>query len=267
MTNGFEFKAATPSLHKWLEYDIAIPGRLNHAKLLSTMGQLSAFNGDAEKAVDYFDHAIAQFKQLSDQKMAQKDIEQTLVYRLIASMDQLNTANANDWRSNITTHTEQIKALAVSGSLERYQHHTFLRGLIHAPDTFTDTIKNYLSHEAQWVIGEGHPWQWINAYRGWLFALQGQVNKASEYFEIAIEQTQTDSSGITIQWIGAVITTLANKLNVTTDKLLEVDIESLSKQLANAPVDALQIWQQEQNGESHQKTLARIQTLVPFNFH
>lgn len=253
MTNGFEFNAATPTLNKWLEYDIAIPGRLNHAKLLSTMGQLSAFNGDAEEAVDYFDQAIAEFKQLSDQKVTQKDIQQTQIYRRIASMDQLNTPNANDWQSNIITDDKQVRALAVSGSLERYQHHTFLRGLIHAPDTFSETIKNYLLHEAKWDFGDGHPWPWINAYRGWLFALQGQKNKAKEYFEIAIEQTQDEFSGVTIQWIGAVIATLADKLNVTDNKASSFDIEQLSKQLANAPIDALQTFQNERKPESHQE--------------
>lgn len=266
MTNGFEFKAATPSLQKWLEYNVAIPGRLNHAKLLSTMGQLSAFNSDSKKAVDYFNQAIAQFKQLSHQQMAQKDIRQTQTYHSIASMDQLNTTNANEWQSNIIIDPQQIKSLAVSGSLERYKHHTFLRGLIHAPDTFAETIKTYLSNETQWEIGDSHPWQWINAYRGWLFFLQGDRNKAKEYFHIAVEQT-LDSKGVTIEWIGAVIATLSDKLEVTENLSSSFDLEKLHKKIPNAPLDVLDTWQCETAIETHQQILLRLKNLVPFNFH
>lgn len=266
MTNGFEFNASTQTLKKWLNFNVAIPGLLNHAKILSTLGQLFAFNGQLEKAVEYFDRAINQFKALSDQKMASKDIEQTKTYRTIALMDQLNLINANNWQSLLLTNSKEVRRLATSGNLERYQHHVFLRGLLHVPETFSNTIEDYLSSEEGWQIGDGHPWPLINAYRGWLFVLQGKSQKAKEYFEIATEQC-VESDGITIHWIGAVIATLSDKLRGTQNLSKTFNLNIFKQELKKAPVESLREWQANALNETHGQRLARLQTLLPFNFH
>ena len=270
-TNNFEFSAAQAQLEKWIGYDIAIPGLLNHAKLHSALGQLHAFQGQSEKAIAYFDKAIALFKTLSNPEAAQRDIAQTSVYKLIAQMDstQAWAQSFEAWQNKQAKNTKQ---LARSGHNERYTQHTLLRGFICNPETFQSQIQEYLSIHNEWQADQDHPWPWINAYRGWLCVLNGQADRAQPLFTEAVNACTNPDNGITIRWIGAVICALAKRLNLelkhlNTNPLSDDYLAPLAQESAQLPMASLRDWSEQSDTAAHQENLKMLKTLVPFNFH
>ena len=279
-SNNFEFDIAQQVINSWQNEVIAIPGLVNYAKLQSTTGQLLAFQQKPKEAIQYFDQAIHYFKQVSDPHQAQKDIQQCSTYKLIAIMDDCNngeefyplfwqTMGVNDLTKTLTS---TRKFACLNDPLDRssaYQHHLLLRAFVYFPQAFKKEIQSYLDNKDQWLINENHPWEWISAYRGWLLSMNGQQKSAQAQFEWAIEHCLADKKNITIQWLGQVITVLANKLQLNVDQtaLNPLNQKLLQDYLNHAPHNKLSHWIKDESNSQHSQLITELKNCSPFNFH
>lgn len=95
-THLYDFASTEPLLQQWLDYPVAVPGLLNHAKLHSTRGQLLAFQGKNDDALAAFEQALQAFGRLSDDQQSKREIQQTSLYRavLLQDMQHANSAEA-----------------------------------------------------------------------------------------------------------------------------------------------------------------------------
>lgn len=267
-TNNYEFNAAQSEVEKWLSFGVAIPGLLNFAKLHSALGQLKAFQGNNNEAKSEFEKAISCFEQLSNQKSAQRDIFQTQIYKLITQMD-----SNDNWKPSFDSWLKALKKthknLARSGHNDRYLQHTLLRSFITSPELFEQEITEYLALEDEWDNDDDHPWQWINAYRGWLYSIKGNNVLAKQYFSEAVNACLGNDKGITIKWIGSVISLLARKLNldVLETALSEDYLNNFKSDTSHFPIKELREWQQGSSEQDHKELIEQLQKLVPFNFH
>lgn len=275
-TNAFEFDSALPALQQWVKEDIAVVGLLNHAKLHSTLGQLSAFKQDNEQAISHFDQAIGFFKQMSDQGSVRRDIAQTTTYKIIAMMD---NGSSNEqvlpelWSllAGHGTDTKQmVQRLSISDEEDKnavFHHFLLLRAMVHYPQSMQAEIDTYLSNENNWLVYDSHPWQWISAYRGWLLVMRGKQAKAQQYFDQAIDVCE--DQGVTMQWIASVISMMAFRLDVNChQKPLTADyLTALQAQLPKAPFAQLVAWHEDKSKVTHDSILNALKICTPFNFH
>lgn len=272
-TNFYEFGVTQSLLEKWAAEDIAIAGLLNHAKMQSTLGQLIAFQQRPQKAIERFDSALTLFAKLSDQRGAAKDIKQTQTYRLIASMD----ADIADWQSAVEQHLalagesldQLVSRLAAGDDASRFDHHLMLRAFVKDPVYFANAIKAYLVSRNSWQSDDHHPWQWIEAYRGWLLVKSGLVKEAQTAFNRAIELTTQDEHGQTIRWLGSVVTVLANKLGLDVNQtaLSKDYLTTLSEELNHAPFERLNSFATSHSKLADEQMIEMLNALAPFNFH
>ena len=263
-TNTFEFERAYEMGLYWLKQPIGMVGRLNHAKLLSSLGQHSAFLHQSTQAMRYFDQSLAQFDLLSDRQEAERESKQTQIYRLICMTDQPEVSSAE-----LQTALEQFLGQPLLEAVEqmatryddRFAHHMLVRVLLHRPE-FKAARLAYLEQRQAWQTDQGHPWGLINAWRGWLLWSAGWSDEARCYFEQAIRDCV--AGGQTLSWIGAVIATLTERLGVG---IIEqpLDVSVLREPLPNAPHEALLALQQ-CSGTDDQVLLRHVAACLPFNF-
>lgn len=266
-TNAFDFGSMTSFLEEWVAKPIAVPGLLNHAKLHSTLGQLSAFRGENQQAISQFDTALALFKRLSDPKQASRDSQQTQSYRLFALLE----AYPEQAQQEIPTYLASldktmawqpwIRSLARSESSRRFEHHLFLRFLISFP-TQTVERNTYMDAIEGWKNGakEGHPWMLINAYRAWLLYEAGQQELADDYFALAISECLAQRESKILTWMGHCFIYLQHSLKghaIDTIELKEVFSD-------NFPQSALL---ELANAKNNTARLHALNTVLPFNFH
>lgn len=212
-TNNFEFELAQTLLQHWESQPVAVPGLLNYAKVLSSLGQAAAFVGQHETAARYFAQALERFSQLSDQTQACQERQQTQLYQLNNWIEQAMPADA------LATHLEAYwgKPLTqvideLAGQTARpYEQHLLLRALVSQPEW--DALRTrYLSHRDSWQTEAGHPWGLIMAWRGWLLYCAGDPVAAQAQWSAAVAEMLDAQHGITLHWIGTVWATVARNL-------------------------------------------------------
>ncbi|WP_044414215.1 hypothetical protein [Thiomicrospira microaerophila] len=274
-TNAFEYSSVKPLVEKWLTYPVATVGLANYAKLQSTLGQLNAFELNADKSIQCFEGALDSIDKLSDRTQSHRERKQTYTYLLMAQMD----ANQDGWVANIKAHlfnfeTDIKKAMRklafnqASNPVElQYLHHLMLRAFVRSPHEFEEYILSYLSHSQVWCSqSEHHPWQWIYAYRGVLLAQNNDTSGAVTEFRNALDLTlDTEQVGVTVQWIGYVILHLADHLglNLQPEYQARFDQLQLEQTLPRAPHDALTSWRLSNEFEIWDG----LMQCTPFNFH
>lgn len=261
-SNCFDFASPVPFIEQWVKEPIAVPGLLNHAKLHSTLGQLMAFQGQHDRALQAFATALIHFSKLSDQAQEHRNIVQTSSYQAIVLLD-MHSADAEQYvRELLETSTKKqgldsIKQLSRSGNLRRFEHYLLLRWLMCQPQHKLER-EGYLDSQAYWQLGEGHPWMLINAYRAWLLADTGRLQEASDYMQIALNDCFEDNQGAILQWMGHCLGALANSLSIP---VVQPDSAAIA---AFFPSDQLSSLAQAGN---HKERLAALKKLLPFNFH
>lgn len=278
-TNHFEFSAMEAIISEWIKKPIAIPGRLNHAKLLSTQGQLAAFQQRPSEADALFSQALMALERLSDPQQAKRERTQTRTYQLMARLDD-PTHPAMQQRADLETLLTEAtgrKALAGvarrfavgGGGSEVYLHHLLLRACLALPQALDDITQCYLEQQKSWQWHDGHPWGLIHAYRGWLLARQGHHDQASACFKAALKTCWAPESGVTLHWMGAVIFALAQSL------LAEFSIDvpeyahpcKLQKALPHASYVSLNAFETLPNQMTHAHRWSLLTQCLPFNFH
>ncbi len=218
-THTFEFSVVRPFIEQWLAEPVAVPGLLNHGKLHSTLGQLDAFTGDYQSALQSFDTALTCFRRLSDPQLAAREAQQTGLYRSLVALDAGEPDAVDDALAFLQQATNRKRktlasALARSGEQWRFFHHFLLRLLVAHPE-LDGLHREYLAAEDQWQSGEDHPWMLIEAYRGWLLQRAGQSEAAAETFASAIEGCFEDEDSVILHWMGYVLKALAESLQLS----------------------------------------------------
>lgn len=261
-THIYDFSSTLPLLQQWLAYPIAVPGLLNHAKLHSTIGQLSAFQGHQQQALESFDRALHSLERLSDQQQRELDQTQTRIYKAIVLQDMLHEEAITLTRqlaeqATQATDTRAIERLARSSSTLRFPHYLLLRLLISQPQLVTERAA-YLSQQQDWRIEQGHPWPLIQTYRAWLLQSAQQQQAASEHLQIAIDDCLADEQPMLI-WMGYCLHALGHSLGLSAS--LTKDAPGIAAQY---PADQLK---QLSNTSNDAQRLQQLQKLLPFNFH
>lgn len=261
-THHYDFASSIPLIEQWLDYPVAMPGLLNHAKLHSTLGQLYAFQGQQPEALKAFDKATEVFKQISDRSSVNKDLEQTDVYRAITLIDAKDASAAKlvlDLVNYSTTRTgiAGVERLARSESPLRFMHYLLLRLLVSQPE-LKEERKAYLGQEVEWQNDEGHPWMLINAYRAWLLQGAKQPALAADYMQLAIDGC-FESSGAMLNWMGHCLLALAKSLQLQVNTKAVVSLPT-----GNYPQETLAELEKASNDKQR---LTALTKLLPFNFH
>lgn len=260
-THHYDFTNFVPLVQRWLDYPVAVPGMLNHAKLYSTLGQLYAFQGLQTQAVQAFDLAIEHFEKLSDRGSANKDIQQTLIYKAVAAMDAQHEDATEQVLALVAQSTTQpgqggIARLARSGSLHRFTHYLLLRLLVSQPHLIEER-HTYLAQEAEWKNDLGHPWMLINAYRAWLLQANQQTTLAAEYMQDAVDGC-FESDGEMLNWMGHCLLALGQSLQ------LKLDAQAAGSPASCYPLASLSKLAQATTDTERRAVLDQV---LPFNFH
>ena len=178
-TNDFRFEKSREILEKWAKYDPLIIGRNYVGRLESSFGQIEAFEENKEAALERFRNAIAIFNELTDPQEAQSECSQTRAYLITTLMDCAlhDSSYRPELRDELGRYfpcplNEMAEQFAVSNDEEeKYQHCLFLRLLAQDPsEEFESACQKYLSLRSEWKTDDGHPWELIEFYRGFLFS-------------------------------------------------------------------------------------------------
>ncbi len=263
-TNRYAFFEALNVIGPWLTVGPLIPGLQMWARVRSTAGQLAAFGGNPRKAVSYFNEALAAFTRLSDPEEAAREQLQTGTYRAIATMDDPK-AKPDEVLAALTAVLGKLPAavarLAVSEApADKYLHVLLLRFLALHPEG-KPLIKTYLRTDGDWKTGEGHPWEWIEAYRALILHRDGKLADAQRHADRALALALEPGQGPILQWIGLVQARLFLSLELTISRPLpnENELVALLPGLSSCTAALNRL-----NKPRLQRPLS---TLLPFNFH
>lgn len=276
-TNSFEFDVLLSSLEQWAKEPVAVPGLLNHAKVLSSIGQLHAFEGRLQEADQAFSKALAAFGRLTDPSQAKREQNQTRNYQLIARMDNPESP-ANELVAEVVSYLGALlhketpeaisRSLAHSGQGLHYEHHLWLRTLVRYPNELSSARSAYLEQAHQWQIETSHPWGLIEAYRSWLLLEAGQSEAAAKSMQHAIELCSQSEYGFTLQWMAEVFRTWAQVLHLSgVEGPSTEERERLKQNLPCAPHEALAHFAMLPPQSSHMQCLEQLSLCLPFNFH
>jgi len=205
--NAFDFKGAEKRLAPW---NPAAGGSLMGSaiwdgKILSSLGQYTAFQDEPEKALLLFDQALAQFKLLEsiDPLESGRQQSQTATYAAIAAMD-AQDLSADD-RISRMEQALGTSVLDAAGRLggdaspgNRYHHHLLVRYMVkHGSKS---ERKAYTGTSSTWLIpeigaGAGHPWPLIQYYR-W------ELTKRRQLIESIFDYCWGREQGATVKLIG-----------------------------------------------------------------
>lgn len=277
--NRFDFGRVRPTLEQWLSQPVAVAGLLNFGKLLSTRGQIEAFEGRLADAVRSFEEAETVFGRLSDARQREREKLQTRIYRLIARMDDpLVDANPvlDDLKACMVEAVGKgapdavSRALAVSGQDKRFVHHLWLRAMIRYPEAMQKARSSYLAQQGNWACGEDHPWGLIQAYRAWLLVLADRREEAAVLFDHAVALCERDDSGPTLAWMAEALRLLASSLGIELESPPSEERRAeLAKSLPEAPHAAFGAMAAlaADGAVDHLARLSALSDCLPFNYH
>ncbi len=274
MTNAYDFGELTPYISTLLKESPKVFGLCNYGKLLSTRGQLLAFNGDPLTAVDFFDRAIVYFARLSDPAQRGKEILQTRIYRLFSLFEDENL-DAERVENELDILIHEVSGISLDQAIchipkwrngRRFAHHVVIRALATNRINNEQLTEKYLNSIDTWEMEEDHPWQLIAFYRALILAKDGKVSDAKKLIKQSLDICDAHPEG-TITWIGVVVEKCAEQFGILpTDSFIEPGkrIEIVRKVLPNAPIEKLENLFNESVSISNLDTI--LKQLLPFNF-
>lgn len=271
-SNSFEFTLLQPLIRQWLDKPVAVSGLANYARLYSTLGQMYAFNNEADQALYHFKQALHYLDRLSDKQRAKREKQQTNTYRQIVLLDSVDPssqqsyellneiAGSNDWEA-------YSRNISISGQDLRYTHHLWLRALLSMPEQTSAAREVYLLQYHMWQSGSDHPWGLISAYRSWLLKQSGKEIEASLQMNLAIDLCTGDGSGPVLWWMAEVLRVLAVVLDVACDERPTIaERKRLIEVLPAAPHNHLQNFLDVGSCDNRQ-AMSWLKLCLPFNFH
>ncbi len=260
-TNTFESEKIAAIVQVWLKQPPLITGKLNFAKLHSTMGQIFAFDHKNKEAVSSFNTAIQFFNELSGKPQAKKEISQTYCYLLMAYLtDDNRQGEAIKLVIRLLTlFDNKIENMASSTSYP-YVHHCILKAITLRPQWFSDLHNQYLECASQWTSDFEHPWQWVKLYRGLMTITKNEDDGLSlchEAFQDCI------GKGAIFEWMQLVMQQLILQFDDFMTEIDQDDIENIRHKLSKAPVEHLL----QQTGVDISNIRIWLNMVLPFNFH
>ncbi|MCY2930976.1 MAG: hypothetical protein NTV86_16105 [Planctomycetota bacterium] len=262
--NRFDFAGAAATLGRWAEVPRYVPGLQMYARAQSSLGQVSAFLGDAAESQTRFRKAMEAFGELSDPALAAAERKQTGAYLAIAAMDDENctTESARACLEAVTGPMDQALASLAphADNKDKYAHHLLLRFLLKRGTP--DDRKRYLATAAQWDCGEGHPWELIEAYRALLLRPTDSVS-AAERLDNAWQLAFAQDQGPTVRLIGATLGVVGRWWGRTWDNLA-AELDALEREL---PLAATQVSALRAACNQVGNPLGLLEAVLPFNFH
>ncbi|MEE2003009.1 hypothetical protein QWY20_16240 [Alkalimonas sp. MEB108] len=262
-TNNYQFGQVSQVVSSWLRRPVETVGLLNRGKLLSTEGQLLAFQGQHALALSHFDDAIATFERLSDPVERRRQVQQSWHYRAVTLLAQGEPQAANEVQGLVKLALgdqmpRAMKQLAESGFEHQYLHYLVMRALVQFP-VLQDMRQSYLANQDSWDMEPTHPWMLIQAYRGWMLAEAKQTEQATLCFEHAIAACQAHTASPILLWMGHCLAALGQSLG------LAISVPSSAQPLpAVFPQVSLP---QLARAESNKVRFGVLEQLLPFNFH
>lgn len=262
-TNNYQFGHGSQVVSSWLRRPVETVGLLNRGKLLSTEGQLLAFQGQHALALSHFDDAIATFERLSDPVERRRQVQQSWHYRAVTLLAQGEPQAANEVQGLVKLALgdqmpRAMKQLAESGFEHQYLHYLVVRALVQFP-VLQDMRQSYLANQDSWDMEPTHPWMLIQAYRGWMLAEAKQTEQATLCFEHAIAACQAHTASPILLWMGHCLAALGQSLG------LAISAPSSAQPLpAVFPQVSLP---QLARAESNKVRFGVLEQLLPFNFH
>lgn len=271
-SNNFEFTLLQPIIRQWIGKPIAVSGLANYARLHSSLGQIHAFNNEADQALYCFEQALSLLDRLSDKQRVKREKQQTNTYRQIVLLDSVDPtsqqydellneiAGSRDWAA-------YSRNLAASGPDLKYSHHLWLRALLCAPEKTAQACDVYLLQKHIWQSGSDHPWGLIAAYRAWMLKQSGEDVGASLQMNLAIDLCTVAENGPALWWMAEVLRVLAVVLDIACDERPSVsERERLAKTLPAAPHKHLQKFLDVGHCDNRQ-AMSWLKLCLPFNFH
>lgn len=262
--NRFEFPEGRKLLLPWLNRPAAVPGLRYHAHVLSSLGQLAAFEGQYEEAKEFLQKALAGINRMSDRTQAMLDDAQTRAYLAIVLMDDPNEEDpaSRDQLEKVVGPLQKVGALSCSKDpSRRYSLHLLMRWLCARGDDETEDLVRACMDK--WEVGEGHPWPLIQLYRGLLMAERDR-DVALQLFEDGALLADAGEPGPTVAFIGACIRNVASAHGVEWPDRENVVIR-LSRELpaASGRIQLLATPPQ----PDRQAVMKFLSQALPFNFH
>lgn len=260
-TNEFDFESAQELLEGWAEVSKAIPGLQYHGQILSSLGQHQAFLGNPEDAIPFFDRAIECFERLSDEQEALLDVQQTTAYKLIAMMD-AGMASTTEFNAVLEKYFDLpllTATLTLASTDEQpYSHHVLLRSL--ATGNYPREVETYLKKKNQWKVGQGHPWELIQFYRGLIVEnINERIDLFRSAYEIALAEGGATLDAIACVMLGSLYyhdRSVRQELDDLTEKVIK-ELPLIGEQRRQALRNQL---------ENPIEPIALAQKVLPFNF-
>ena len=260
-TNTFESEKISSIVKLWLEQPPLITGKLNFAKLHSTMGQIYAFNQNNEDAAISFNKAIQFFNELSNKSQAKIETNQTYCYLLMVYIsDDERQNDAVELVNQLLDLFENNIGNMASSTFYPYVHHCILKALTLRPQWFIELNKQYFNNSNQWNSSTEHPWQWIKLYRGLLTISRNEdkgLNLCHEAYQDCV------GKGVVFLWMKLVMQQLILQFDDFMIELDPADIEHIHHRLPNAPLSLLS----NQSGKDINEIRKWLDDVLPFNFH
>ena len=279
MTNNFEFCALQNSVEAWLLKPISVAGLLNYGKLQSTRGQMHAFSGDSTAAVACFHAASASFSRLSDPRQVVRETQQTAIYEMTARMDAVPFDDESVESENVVNAICRLlgsrdpeaisRSISASDQTKRFEHHLWLRAMNRFPQKMACARAAYLDNHNAWSTASDHPWPLILAYRAWLLKDAGNMEEARAGMEASVAACLDDDHGVTLEWMGLVLSNLARGIGVPLSGSEEGTEARLRESLPKAPWMALESFAAEvtSDGMPTARIWHHLSECLPFNFH
>lgn len=175
-TDRYEFAAARELVRPWENENPAVPGLRMYARVLSSLGQHAAFEGDNAGALVWFTRALVEFEKLSERSKG--EIAQTLSYAVIAAMDSaspefptLFSRMLHGGEPDPARDADAIRRLAgARDDRSKYAHAIALRHLAGLPPE--NPLRAAYAEASAGDDGlaevSGHPWELTAFYRALL---------------------------------------------------------------------------------------------------
>ena len=226
-TNRFDFESAVRRLGPWdPEQGGCEMGRpLWDGKICSSLGQFTAFRGDPELALLYFDKAVEHFRVHADieEKDAARQMRQTMTYAAIAAMDIPGMSGeelARRMEDALGCSVADAAADTVMLMRNSYSHHLLVRYL-----TWRGTQQErnvYLASSNRWLsnmAGTGHPWPIIQYHR---YLLSKNSDLKNDLREAIAPAAGDDAEKPTIKCIRLILMAAAGAINPRSKQAREI---------------------------------------------
>lgn len=257
-TNRFEFAAASAALADLVEVPALALGPNLSGRLWSSLGQHTAFQGDAEAAIAAFDTALSFFDRISDPRERAAERAQTMTYRTISLLDGGDDAACREGVAGLVggLEPERLRQFAGGGDdASRWHHHVVVRYLAENGDA--EAQDAYITAQPGWGGGRNHPWPLIHTYRAVL--LHGR-DVVGAHAEVGRALGLLAGASGTLAIMRAGIERVAARMGLDVDSPTELSVLRRGVPAAGPWLDALEALPD--SGDP----LDPLRAALPFNF-